>query len=426
VAITGDGRLVVADLAHHRVLVFNPPFENGQEAALVLGQPDAESATAGSDLNRMNLPLGVSVDSQERIYVADFGNNRLLVFDRAEFLADGSAPGLALNLNASNRRVTPVGVTVNRDTGDVWVADGQSSRVLRYPPFETLALTGDAAWNYGFSAYGPRTLALLRSGALLVADSAHRITMHFPLHGVVNGANGFPRVAPATIVQLEAPGVQFSESEVSASGTPLPRELNGIEVLVEGTPAPLLSVRGSVIRFVVPKDAPSAGAAEFTVRRAATEEILAHGYVNMYNASPAVLLAGAMPGSQGQARAVNQNGAVNGPSSPAAVGQELTVYLTGTGRIDGLPEDGEAPAGEVPVPGVQAYLIASSSIISATVLSSTLDPEEPGVWRVRIRVPQVAADGNYGFAVIYRTMSSNNFTLGSTAFRNTALVSIRR
>lgn len=425
-AFTGDGRLVVADLAHHRVLVFNPPFENGQDAALVLGQPDAESAAAGSDANRMSLPLGVAVDSQERIYVADSGNNRLLVFDRAEFLADGSAPGLALNLNASNRRVTPAAVAVNRDTGDIWVADGQSSRVLRYPPFETLALTGDAAWNYGFSTYGPRTLALLRGGALLVADAAHRITMHYPLHAVVNGANGFPRVAPATIVQLQAPGVQFSETEAAASGAPLPRELNGIEVLVDGAPAPLLSVRGDTIRFVVPKDAPVAGAAEFTVRRAAAEEILAHGYVNMYNASPAVLLAGPMPASQGQARAVNQNGAPNGPSSPAAAGQELTVYLTGTGRIDGLPEDGEAPGSEVPVPGVQAWLIASSAIIPATVVSSALDPSEPGVWRVTVRVPQVAADGNYGFAVTYRSMASNNFTLGSTTFRNTALVSIRR
>ncbi len=425
-AITGDGRLVVADLAHHRVLLFNPPFENGQDAALVLGQPDAESASAGSDLNRMNLPLSVSVDSQERLYVADSGNNRLLVFDRAEFLSDGSAPGVALNLDASNRRVTPVGVAVNRDTGEIWIADGQSSRVLRYPPFETLALTGDAAWNYGFSAYRPRTLTLLRSGALLVADAAHRITMHYPLHAVVNGASGFPRVAPATIVQLEAPGVQFSGSEVSAGGAPLPKELNGIEVLVEGTPAPLLSIRGNTIRFLIPKDAPSAGAAEFTVRRAATEEILAHGYVNMYNASlpccsPARCLA-----SQGQARAANQDGAANGPSSPAVVGQELTVYLTGTGRIDGLPEDGEAPAGEVPVPGVQAYLLASNTPIAAPVLSAALDPAEPGVWRVRIRVPQVAADGNYGFAVIYRTMSSNTFTLGSTTFRNTALVSIRR
>ncbi|MCS7041268.1 MAG: hypothetical protein NZR01_00575 [Bryobacteraceae bacterium] len=425
-AFTGDGRLVVADLGHNRVLVFNPPFESGADAALVLGQPDAESGSAGSAITRMSLPLGVAVDGQERIYVADTGNNRLLVFDRAEFLSDGSAPGLALDLNASNRRVTPAAVAVNRETGDIWIADGQSSRVLRYPAFETLALTGNAAWNYGFSTYGPRTLTVLRSGALMVADAAHRITMHFPLHSVVNGANAFPRVAPATIVQLEAPGVRFSESAATAPGAPLPRELAGVEVLVEGTPAPMLSVQDNIIRFIVPKDAPPAGLAEFTVHRPATGEILSHGFVTMYNASPAVLMADRNPATQGQARAVNQNGTANSSSNMAAVGQELTVYLTGTGRIDGLPEDGEAPGAEVPVPGVQAFLLTSSASISATVLSSTLDPSEPGVWRVKIRVPQVAADGTYGFAVVYRSMSSNNFVLGSSTYRNTATVSIRR
>lgn len=425
-AFTGDGRLVVADLAHHRVLVFNPPFENGQDAALVLGQPNGESATPGSDLTQMNLPMGVAVDGQERIYVADTNNRRLLVFDRAEFLSDGSGPGLALDLNANNRRVTPVFIAVDRSNGDIWIADAQGSRVLRYPAFEILALTGDAAFNYGFTTYGPRSLLPGRNGSLMVADAAHRITMHFPLHDVINGANGFPRVAPNTIVQLSAPGVTFADSRQAAAGTPLPRELGDIEVLVDGTPAPLFRVDGGTIRLLVPKNAPAAGAAEFLVRRHSTGEILSHGYVAMFNASPAVLIEDSAPATQGQARAANQNGAANSPTNPAKVGEELTVWLTGTGRIDGLPEDGEAPGGEVPVPDVQAFVLLQSGAVSAPVVSSTLDPDQPGGWRVRIRVPQVAADGNYGFAVIYRSMSSNNLLLNSRTYRQTAIISIKR
>jgi len=426
VAVTRDGKVIAADPAHHRVLVFQPPFENGQAAALVLGQPNGETAVAGSEIQQMNFPLGVAVDSQQRIYVADTNNNRLLVFDRPEFLTDGSAPGLALNLAAGNRRVTPVAVTVNPVTGQVWIADGQLSRVLRYPAYETLAITGEPQWDYGFTTYGPRTLALDKRGSLLVADAAHRITMHYPLHSVVNGANGFPRVAPATIVQLEAPGVQFSEAQVQAGGAPLPKELAGVEVLVDGIPAPLLSVSGSVIRLIVPKDAPIAGAAEFLVRHSETGEILAHAYIPMFNASPAVLYAGANPATQGQARAVNQNGADNNSSNPAPVGQQLTVYLTGAGRLEALPPDGEAPGAEVPIDGVQAYLITSTGAIAAPVVAASLDPSEPGVWRVRVQVPQVAADGNYGFAVIYRSMASNNYTVGSTNYRSLPTVAIRR
>ncbi len=426
VALTASGKVVAADLAHHRVLVFDGPFENGKPATLVLGQADAESSAAGSELSQMNLPLGVAVDAQERIYVADANNRRLLVFDRAEFLADGSAPALALNLAANNRNVTPVALAIHSLSGEVWVADGQGGRLLRYPAYENLAITGDAQWNYAFTTYGPRTMLVDRSGALMVADAAHRITMHYPLHAVVNGASGFPRVAPATIVQLEAPGVRFVEVRVEAGATPLPKELGGIEVLVDGIPAPLLSVDGGSIRLIVPKDAPISGAAEFLVRRPATGEILSHGYVAMYNASPAVLFAGTNPAASGQARAVNQNGAPNSSSNPVSVGQELTVYLTGSGPLEGMPEDGEAPGSEIPVGDVLAFLLPSQGAIPAQVLSAALDPNEPGVWRVRIRVPQVATDGNYGFAVIYRSMASNNMTAGSTTFRSTPVVSVRR
>lgn len=426
VAVTASGKVVAADLAHHRVVVFEGPFENGKPSSLILGQADGETVTPGSELNQMNLPLGVAVDEQERIYVADANNRRLLVFDRAEFLADGSAPALALNLAANNRNVTPVSVAIQGSSGEVWIADGQGSRVLRYPPYETLTITGDSQWNYGFTTYGPRSLLLGRGGALMVADAAHRITMHYPLHTVVNGANGFPRVAPATIVQLEAPGVRFVEERAEAGAAPLPKELGGIEVLVNGAAAPLLRVEDGTIRMIVPKDAPISGAAEFLVRRQATGQILSHGYIPMYNASPAVLFAATNPASSGQARAVNQNGAPNNSSNPATVGQELTVYLTGSGHVDGMPEDGEAPGSEIPVGEVLAFLLPSQGAIRAQVLSATLDPDEPGVWRVRIRVPQVAVDGNYGFAVIYRSMASNNFTTGSVTYRSIPVVSIRR
>lgn len=426
VAVTGDGKVIAADAALHRVLVFQGPFENGQQAALVLGQPDGETAAAGSEGNQMNFPLGVAADAQERIYVADTNNNRLLVFDRAEFLTDGSAPALALNLAAGNRNVTPVAVAVNRDSGDVWIADGRQSRVLRYPAYETLALAGEPQWNYFFTTYGPRALTLDKRGALMVADAAHRITMHYPLHAVFNGANGFPRVAPATIVQLEAPGVRFSDSPEEAGGAPLPKELAGVEVLVEGVSAPLLSVKEGAIRLIVPKDAPIAGYAEFLVRKPSTGEILSHGYIQMFHASPAVLFAGTNPAAQGQARAVNQNGAANNSSNPAKVGEELTVYLTGMGPVDGLPPDGEAPGAGVPVSGVQAFLLTSQGAIPAAVAGSELDSAEPGVWRVRVTVPQVGADGNYGFAVIYRSMASNNFPAGSTTYRSLPTVAIQR
>lgn len=424
IAFTGDGRLVVADMAHHRVVVFNPPFSDGQEAALVLGQPDGQTATAGSLINQMNLPLSVSTDAQNRIYVADTNNNRLLVFDRPEFLADGANAGLLLPFSSQN--VTPAAVTVESATGNVWVADIKGSRVLRYPAYEALALGGSTQANYSFSTYGPRNITFDAAGNLMVLDSANRITMHYPALSVVNGASGFPRAAPAMVAQLEAPGVSFAAEAAEAGPAPLPTQMAGLEVSVNGTPAPLSRVSGGVIRFLIPKDAPTAGYAEFLVRSVATGGILAHNWILMWPASPAVLYQNGNPGAQGQARALNQDGAVNSSSSPAASNQEMTVFLTGYGPIDGLPEDGAAPGAEIPVPGVDAFLVTAQGAIPANLISSVTDANEPGVWRVRVKLPQVAADANYVFAVIYRSMASNNMMSGTTRLTVAPVVSVKK
>lgn len=84
-----DGRLWVADTQNHRVLMWNRvPTQNGQNADLVLGQPNftsfiepdisrvAVSATATSLLN----PVSVTSDGT-RLYVTDLGHNRVLIWN---------------------------------------------------------------------------------------------------------------------------------------------------------------------------------------------------------------------------------------------------------------------------------------------------------------------------------------------------------
>ncbi|MBI5086361.1 MAG: hypothetical protein HZB13_17420, partial [Acidobacteria bacterium] len=212
-----------------------------------------------------------------------------------------------------------------------------------------------------------------------------------------------------------------------ASGPGLPKELADTEVLVNGVASPLLKV-GESIRFIVPKGTKSLDMAEFKVRRVSTGQVLAYGRLYVTTVSPGVIYAGQNPDVQAQARAVNQDGSVNGASRAAGFNQELTVYLTGQGAFDGLPDDGVAPGGEVPVPGeIQAaILLTSTQSILASVLSSTLDPNEPGVWRVKIKVPQVPADGNYGFVIAYRSTESNRMTIGSSTVAVNPLVRLAK
>lgn len=427
IAFTGQGNLVVSDLALARVLMFSAPFSSGAAATLVLGQPDDATATPGNGEAQMNLPLGVAVDTDDRLYVADTGNDRLLIFGRVTTQTDGAAAGLILPLNAQG--ATPAGVTVSSLTGQIWIPDIRGNRVLRFPRFDQLFFDPGQRAEFSFSTYGPRNIVLDEQDYLFVVDAANRITMHYPMHSVVNGASGFPRVAPAMLAMLTAPGVRFATDRAEAGSAPLPKELADVELLVDGVAAPISRVNGDSIRFVVPKDAPTSGASEFLIRRVSTGQILAFNRIAMSVASPAVLYQGDNPSNQAQARAYNQDGSLNTSGKPAASNQELTVYLTGQGAVPGMPEDGTAA--EIPVIDVRAFILAGTSAAEAQVISSTLDPAEPGVWRVKVKLPQIPVNGTYGFAVIYKTsFSSNSYTYttgsGSTVMRVNPLITINK
>lgn len=83
VDVTSDGqRLIVADYGNNRVLIYNElPTKNGAEADVVLGQPDFDHAEAGGGRNRFKIPQGIFTDGT-RLYIADSGNNRVLVYNQ--------------------------------------------------------------------------------------------------------------------------------------------------------------------------------------------------------------------------------------------------------------------------------------------------------------------------------------------------------
>jgi DNA-binding beta-propeller fold protein YncE len=80
-------RLFVADTYNSRVLVF-PVGSNDnivtQTASYVLGQPNFTSSTVATTQNGMDQPYGLGYDQDNsRLFVADEGNNRVLVFNVA-------------------------------------------------------------------------------------------------------------------------------------------------------------------------------------------------------------------------------------------------------------------------------------------------------------------------------------------------------
>jgi sugar lactone lactonase YvrE len=143
-AVDGAGNLYVADRGNSRILVYFTPFSSDGIADRVLGQtnftsggcsnPSSSSAAAGS----LCAPVGVAVDSSGNVYAADMGNNRALeydvplgtdliadrVFGQSNFTGRAAGPG-PVGLNQ------PYAVEVD-ETGNVFVADFGNNRVLEY------------------------------------------------------------------------------------------------------------------------------------------------------------------------------------------------------------------------------------------------------------------------------------------------------
>ncbi len=142
---TDGTRVAVADSANHRVLVWNKfPSADGQPADLVLGQAGFTAAAAAAPPNASSLrdPRGVFFDGT-RLYVADAGNNRVLVWNGWP-TANGQPANLVLGqsaMNSSTAATTASGMRSPRDVtasgNALYVADGDNHRVLVWTPNPT-------------------------------------------------------------------------------------------------------------------------------------------------------------------------------------------------------------------------------------------------------------------------------------------------
>jgi hypothetical protein len=142
---TDGTRVAVADTGNHRVLIWNTfPTTNGQAADLVLGQSDFGLSTVPStpSASSMNGPRGVYFDGTH-FFVADTGNNRVLVWNgfptakgqAADFVI-GQPDFTSKTFGTSDHQLgLPRGITVA--SGALFVADYQNNRVLVFDPVPT-------------------------------------------------------------------------------------------------------------------------------------------------------------------------------------------------------------------------------------------------------------------------------------------------
>lgn len=208
VHITPDGKLIVADSGHSRVLIWETiPSAHGQAATVVLGQSDLDICDRGTSRDLMRQPRGIWSDGI-KLAVADSFNNRVLLWDELT-MESGQQPARVLgqsNFDMGGRSV-PSATSMNTPGAVAFdgklfaVADTFYNRVLLWSGWPTQTaqaatvvlgqkhfslgtendLDGDAVRDPGPAAqtlYEPTNLAF-HQGSLLVVDSSNNRVLIF-------------------------------------------------------------------------------------------------------------------------------------------------------------------------------------------------------------------------------------------------------
>ncbi|MFN0102103.1 MAG: hypothetical protein ACKV2U_08435 [Bryobacteraceae bacterium] len=429
-AFTVDGHLMVSDLSHNRVLLFRRAatgdFSSGQAASTVFGQRDFVSSGAGTEETRFNTPMHIASDSDDRLYVCDPGNRRVAIFDRVSGAQNNAAPAIVLatfSADSSGRqeRLGNVqGINVSLRTGEVWVADSQNNRVIRYPRFDRLIVSPIS--DYLIPSSIPLAVSIDAFDNLLVAEGSNRVAFYYPGLTALSAAHFLRRrISPGMVAAMYPFGIRFGEETVIAPAYPLPTDLGDLQVLLEEVPVPLYFVSPGQINFYVPMRLATGTQATFIVQRKSNNQVLASGILDVGTATPGLFTT--TQNGQGQIAALNEDNTVNTNTNGIERGKVIQLFATGQGFVENAPPDGTPPAGAVPTSDLPRVIIGSGFVADSDILYSGLAPGLVGVWQINVRVPMSVPPGSATDVVVtLRSIPSNQAEGGGTPIRTVIAV----
>ncbi len=212
VAIDASNNLYIVDYNNNQVVRLpNAHTANTATATTAsLGGPSAGPSAASATVT--NYPTGVAVDSQGNLYVADQNYHRVLRYSNAATIASGTPADLVLGQAnftsgdanrggsaANNSLSSPADVTIDA-SGNMFVADNQNNRVLRFVGFgsaSTSATASPTSVNFGTNFTGglTTTQTITLSIANVNANDSFTYTLGGNTTGITLSENGFTTTA---------------------------------------------------------------------------------------------------------------------------------------------------------------------------------------------------------------------------------------
>jgi len=190
---------------------------------------------------------------------------------------------------------------------------------------------------------GPQLFAVSQAGASLPA---------MQLSAVENAASyAAGAVAPGEIVALFGMNMGPSTGmglQLSANGQSISSSIAGVNVLFDGSPAPLVYVSSRQINAIAP--AGLAGKTSTQVQVSYQNGISNTLTIPIAAAAPAIFAADGS--GVGGGAILNQDYSVNARLNPAARGSVVAIYLTGAGATNPASADGAVTGSAPPFPAV--------------------------------------------------------------------------
>ena len=308
-ALDSAGNLFIADTWNHRIRKVAPTGTISTVAGT--GAPGFSGDEGPATAAGINAPLGVAVDDNGDIFIADTGNNRIRQVtpdgvihtiagqNAAAFGGDGGP--------AASAQITAPGGLFLDGAGDLYFADTGNNRVRRLVP---------------------------------QAPPAPPAPVVMPPLSAVSAASLLPGpIAPGELIVIFGAGLGPESGVAGAldSSGILANLLAGAEVRFDGVPAPMFYAQFGQLNVQAP----------YTIAGNTATHVQA-----LYQGIPSgsLDLAVAIAAPAVFPVVVNLDGSLNSQTAPTTLGSIVTFFATGEGLTNGPNVSGQAAAAPYPAP----------------------------------------------------------------------------
>lgn len=231
------------------------------------------------------------------------------------------------------------------------------------------------------------------------ASSAPQVT------SVDNAASFTAAIAPGGLISIF--GANLAAGPEAAQRLPLPTELNGVRISINGSALPLLYVSSGQINAQLPFNVTGGQTLSVNTANGSGQIPIA-----ISDVAPAIF---SIDNAQGSQPAITHtDGTLVSSSSPAQAGEFISIYMTGLGQVSGQTTAGQPAPSSPPLAvtvGTQVNLGTGAPLVPSF---AGLSPGYAGLYLVNVQLPSLNP-GTYMLSVVAGNNASNTVSLPVSA-----------